>query len=177
MYECIPWTVCKENLVCSTDQKVPKSIKNGKKKHTISISTKLVLELRRWKLSRAFKTPAETAGFPLTWGLFELSAAWSADFSESSEFSDLDKSDLDRIFDVTKVLNVFIRLWDPFSVPNDFFRIFADMDMLELRLTGLTLTVIQNLESHSEIVWKNQRICTFSPFLNVRKSQKQKTSL
>ena len=30
------------------------------------------------------------------------------------------------------------------------------MDMLELRLTGLTFTVIQNLESHSEIVWENQ---------------------
>ena len=67
-----------------------------------------------------------------------------------------------------EVLNVFIRLWDPFSVPNDFFRIFADIDMLELRLTGLTFRVIQNLESHSKIVWENQSYYILSQKISKR---------
>ena len=80
------------------------------KKITMSTSVKLVLEQRRLKLSRAISTLVET-GFPLTWG-FEVEdtiSSFSAP-SPSRDFSDLDKSDLDRIFDSTKVLNVLNRL-------------------------------------------------------------------
>ena len=103
------------------------------KNFTRSISQKLVRELRRLKLSLAVRTLAET-GFPLTWGRGEFTFSLSFSAS-SSDFSDLDKSDLDNIFDSTNVLNVLKRFC-PFSpCPTDFLRIVADM--LELLLTLL----------------------------------------
>lgn len=99
----------------------------------MSISLKLVLELRRRKLSRAVRTVLGTTAFPLAATLFKgpfvSSSCGPALPLMAAELPSKDSLDLDSILDSTKVLKVLNRL----TSTTDFLR--AVDDMLELRLT------------------------------------------